>query len=894
MDNIRAAIDTIFTQINSSTILEDLFGRKNLSDLFVTEEMFCQKFMIENKCYTLDQVRELYYLIDTEWMHNPLFQMHDTRKNLFNILLHYSLNVLVEIDGHPVCRYEQLLRWRTLTYKLGEDLFTTSFLAFCDIQKWKKREVFSWSPVILQDNASIDYILRKGVTDLHFHLRGSSLNYDLNWLSLMNNIQNRKADFLQFRKCLSNRVSTKDEEKWDTFYLVTVKSCAIRYYLFLVLTSPSDADRFKTMLFQILKSDNDILIQNIDTKNGSLQQHINTAKYQCGYKIRVNGAIRCIDYAIPTNEEKRLNMAERILSGERNLLYGMFHRIYSGISDNDEKVLFYVYLLQKGRIRKELMQLNDLKGFGNFADYERRKELFIENRDEYQEAIPKLAIDMAFANGCMKYLECRVTPKKTSSELLKNIRILERQIQRKWPLIYEKNEEERKQKYYYILHFIKRKDDTDDNLQNHKNTFILCRHHTLRHDVRLQGTAIMNGLKKYKELQSRIIGVDAANTELYCRPEVFGPIYRYMKRFCNTDCLCSDGQYYSLKFTYHVGEDFWDITDGLRAIDEAILFLNINSSDRLGHALVLGTSVEAYYRFRNLRIIMTKQNILDNAMWLICKAKELNINVSDSVSFELHKIFNEFYDEIYLHSKQDSYDEEDLGTSTNECSRESKLLQQGKDINIYHLSWLLRGDDPECYRFEKRKETYDCYHTLWDITALNHYNENVVQARKNRFALNLYRKYHYDADVRRIGNERYELKLSQGVIDLIEQIQHEMCMHIASMHIGIEANITSNRFIGSFNRYIQHPIVKLYQMGLPTNDKDWICPQMSISVNTDDRGIFDTSIEEEYALLALALEKEKDRNNNPRYQSRYVYEWLNNIRKMGFEQQFKKKDASKY
>lgn len=75
-----------------------------------------------------------------------------------------------------------------------------------------------------------------------------------------------------------------------------------------------------------------------------------------------------------------------------------------------------------------------------------------------------------------------------------------------------------------------------------------------------------------------IVGMDAANSELYCRPEVFGPIYRYMKQFCNsaTDLSELGSEYYrgqrSLNFTYHVGEDFWDITDGLRAIDEAILF----------------------------------------------------------------------------------------------------------------------------------------------------------------------------------------------------------------------------------------------------------------------------------------------------------------------------------
>jgi hypothetical protein len=35
------------------------------------------------------------------------------------------------------------------------------------------------------------------------------------------------------------------------------------------------------------------------------------------------------------------------------------------------------------------------------------------------------------------------------------------------------------------------------------------------------------------------------------------------------------------------------------------------------------------------------------------------------------------------------------------------------------------------------------------------------------------------------------------------------------------------------------------------------CPQLSVSINTDDLGIFDTSLENEFALMAAALEKMK-------------------------------------
>lgn len=858
MDNIRASIETLFGQINSATILSNLRDSVNCHEtLGVDGDMFCQKFMVENKCYTLDQVSELFRLLQTEWVKWPLQHKRGEHgeSNLFYILLHYTRNMLVERDGVPVCRYNQLLRWRSLAYKLGEDLFTTSFLAFDDLQERRERESFYWTPVIGQDNPTINHLLGKGVVDLHFHLRGSSLNYELNWIALMNHIRNRRKAFAQLRKCLSYRTSTLDHEKWDTFYQVTLKACCIRLYLFyLVMGSPDDCDWLKSALIM----DDDVLMQS------EIQQRINVARCQ-RYGL--------LDYATPQPPPQyALSQTDQLLSGERLILYRMFRRIYSGDASYDEQVLFYVYLLQKAHIRKELIQLNEMEGFGNFSDYERRKEVFIMNDRRFQSLVPKLAVDAAFACGNLKYLECRISPKDTCRDLLRTIQLLDRQISLNEAGGVPVN------KYYYILHFIKKPDIKEQKSETNLIDDVPYRHFQLRKEIRKQGMAMLEALNNYPKLRNRIIGIDAANSELYCRPEVFGPIYRYIKRYDGK----SSPNARSLRYTFHVGEDFWDITDGLRAIDEAILFLNLDANDRLGHALALGTNVKAYYQFRNYRVVMSKQNVMDNAMWLTFKAKELGISLSNDVALELQRTFNMYYDEIYLNliSK-----EQDQCPTAKEYDRFRDLLMQGRDMYVYYQSWLLRGDDPAYLRSGQH------YDTLWSLTEKNLCNEYVIQARRHCAARSLFRCYHYSGQVRRIGNEKCEVKIMPEIITLIEQVQHQMCHQIAKLHLGIEANITSNQFIGSMNRYIQHPIVKLYQLGLYTNGEDADCPYLSVSVNTDDRGIFDTSIEEEYALLALALEKEKDQNCQPRYQPRHVYDWLNHIREMGFEQQFRRDNA---
>ena len=63
---------------------------------------------------------------------------------------------------------------------------------------------------------------------------------------------------------------------------------------------------------------------------------------------------------------------------------------------------------------------------------------------------------------------------------------------------------------------------------------------------------------------------------------------------------------------------------------------------------------------------------------------------------------------------------------------------------------------------------------------------------------------------------------------------------------------------------------------------------VSVSINTDDAGIFSTSLEREYSLMALALEKHEDleHSNTPRE----IMEWLEKVRLMAKEQCFKKKD----
>ena len=64
-------------------------------------------------------------------------------------------------------------------------------------------------------------------------------------------------------------------------------------------------------------------------------------------------------------------------------------------------------------------------------------------------------------------------------------------------------------------------------------------------------------------------------------------------------------------------------------------------------------------------------------------------------------------------------------------------------------------------------------------------------------------------------------------------------------------------------------------------------------INTDDQGVFDTSLENEYAIMTIALKKTKDENNQLLYDLEDIYAWIDYVRRMGITQSFKWKYRDK-
>lgn len=139
---------------------------------------------------------------------------------------------------------------------------------------------------------------------------------------------------------------------------------------------------------------------------------------------------------------------------------------------------------------------------------------------------------------------------------------------------------------YYVFHFPKKGYKKTDI--KYRLPFIECRHSQYREILEEVSEEIISFRELYPEQAGRVLGIDACSNELICRPEVFGTVYRKLRQHISS--------MQQLRMTYHVGEEWKDVADGLRAIDEAILFLNMGNGDRLGHATVLGIDIEDWYQ----------------------------------------------------------------------------------------------------------------------------------------------------------------------------------------------------------------------------------------------------------------------------------------------------------
>lgn len=538
---------------------------------------------------------------------------------------------------------------------------------------------------------------------------------------------------------------------------------------------------------------------------------------------------RCKNWDYVINEDVQIDddgSAYMVLAGERWLLYNFMRRLFEKDQNIDQIAPYvYVYYLIKLIYRRELVLTNNLKGYRNFRRYQSMESLFIHAQDDRK----LLASCYAIATGIRKhdtdYFETRLSLGNAldrlrtalnekidfdhdvnliDTRLLENVSFVVSASKTFTPLpsnlTRQKNEDSRRYKYARK----NAKDVAEGICQEVKNT-----------------------KSEFKVQKPFVMGMDACGDEIHARPEAFAVAYRYLK-----------GQGIE-NLTYHAGEDFYDLIDGLRAIDELLLFLDYGQGNRIGHALSLGLDAKHFYESKHMTILAPRQYVLDNIVWLLKRGQSTyGVALEKEIDTLLHSYCVDLYKLIY---NDDNF-----------------------NIDEYWNAYLLRANDPLLNKKDSEPSSY-AYYAISSNPIIPDKPDDKVNA--------LYNLYLYDKSVRLLGDVPFEIKYKEWIIDVATTIQEKMRKQLIEKGVSVECAPTSNLYIGQFNRYDEHPM--LVMSPVKAHDE-----QMCISINTDDSGILATSLYAEYSLIALSLIKSG-------HEEKEVFEYIDHIRENSNNQRFK-------
>jgi adenosine deaminase len=350
-----------------------------------------------------------------------------------------------------------------------------------------------------------------------------------------------------------------------------------------------------------------------------------------------------------------------------------------------------------------------------------------------------------------------------------------------------------------VGHFIKKK----------AGRYSCCQHFYLRENLEKQARLLIQ-MRKMQHFQDMIVGCDAAGNELHTPPEVFAPIFRRMR-----DSGVN-------KFTFHVGEDFNYIVSGIRAVYEAVCFLELREGDRVGHATALGLSPSLWRRRIGNKVVVRRANFLDD---LIFAWKLLQRN--SKFSTEVKKI------------------EQDIG-------RHSKIVYKEEITpNLLLEAWEMRRLNPV-------KALVDPRRARLGLSRFDRDEFRLIESAKahNEPAFAIFSKYHkkrvHDFMWGESGDIDQYIEIDSNFIteETIEELQLQVLKVLVESDVAIESMPTSNVRISCYKDHYEHHITRWLNINKITG-----YPEPSICICSDDPGIFATNIRNEYDLVKAMLNK---------------------------------------
>ena len=292
------------------------------------------------------------------------------------------------------------------------------------------------------------------------------------------------------------------------------------------------------------------------------------------------------------------------------------------------------------------------------------------------------------------------------------------------------------------------------------------------------------------------IGIDAAGDELDLPAEVLAPIFRQFERQTGVSHR-----------TYHCGEDFYHLLGGIRAVYDAVKFLDMRCGHRLGHATAIGIRPEQWRsHMPNILCIRQGDYLLDLIFaWIMLGEQDLQARAHvESVMLPLaQKLFPD--ETVSTHILQDFYEAR-------------RLLPQRVKRSVSQGPYFKTMDDEDDLVEEHRQK--------WGgkgLEYLDAWNYNPLTQQAKSAIVEIERDFLDDVTL---------LQLQQAVQKLISE-----------RNVVLETLPVSNLRISQYDDIRQHHILRWMMVPGSVVPGDY---PMSVCMGSDDPGIFVTDIKNEY------------------------------------------------
>lgn len=805
---------------------------------------------------------------------------NDADKSVFEFIRERSREYLLIQNGEPYFKIEKLDEWQDVSFHCGEDLFVAAMLADKNIKEAYEPRDFQWNYILKSDFSLLNnMIVQNKIVENHYHLGGSSPMVDLSWIYLMNHPygqEERYKGFLEDRpESLYLAPYSLNESHTSSLQTLVKMAAYIRLWLFqrCILgkkTKKEEIGEKQNDNEAIPRQTKDVIndIHDILHTTGILQEDYMTSTIEALlYNSDFSAFGIKVDYAIK-NIQVLADEKNSYIAGERHFNYCCLKHIYANPTKDDYfRVLYYIYLLVKHHFNLYFVQSNNKTGFQNFKDYNDRKGELIRDT-KYKDMALNIAIQGDIRENHLEQLEVRVTPDKSAKKVNKQIKNIDRsaffrssrirgydRITPRDPDSGRLKYSDGTDKYFYVFHFIKNKEANWYTNAEEYDDAPMCREFGKREEYHRQAETLMDMRDRNEEVCRRIFGIDAASNEVNFRPENFGTVFRYLASSKANQDVPWIRKMADLRKTFHAGEDFYEVIDGLRAIDEAAMFLELSQGDRIGHGVALGIDIDKWYQ-RHPVIALPLQNKIDNIAWMLHKIREWGLTISTAYYEKLMTEFERLYERLYQEA----------------CP----------GLMPYIKAWELRGDAPECYYGPKPDRVWTKPVTRWDrfcIRKIKRYESFITIANRTNSeppaAYKIYHRYHYDTELKRrasmiVKHEFNEDEYTQERVKIVKEIQLRMRTHIANKGIAVESCPSSNFLISNLDEFKEIPTFALF----PIREDETEHVRINVCVNTDDQGVFYTNLVKEYTMLAGTLRKYKTENNMRKYSDDEILKWI--------------------